>query len=133
MKKKGQAAMEYLMTYGWAILIVIIVVAALWAMGVFTVTSPVACSPCLSYFAFRDYQGGTLLIVNGPESILIDNVSANNVDLLNTTSPTTVSPGQQITITGLDTTSGTTESLVITYNITGGLPGHTDTATIHNS
>ncbi len=27
--------MEYLMTYGWAILIVIIVAAALWALGVF--------------------------------------------------------------------------------------------------
>ena len=31
--KKGQTALEYLMTYGWAILIVIIVVAALYALG----------------------------------------------------------------------------------------------------
>lgn len=32
MKKhmKGQAAMEYLMTYGWAILVLVIVLAALW-------------------------------------------------------------------------------------------------------
>ena len=35
MKMKAQAAMEYLMTYGWAILIVIIVAAALYALGVF--------------------------------------------------------------------------------------------------
>ncbi len=35
MKRKAQAAMEYLMTYGWAILIVIIVAAALYALGVF--------------------------------------------------------------------------------------------------
>jgi hypothetical protein len=35
MKIKGQSAMEYLMTYGWAILIVIIVAAALYALGVF--------------------------------------------------------------------------------------------------
>jgi hypothetical protein len=34
--KKGQTGMEYLMTYGWAILIVIVVVCALYAMGVFT-------------------------------------------------------------------------------------------------
>lgn len=34
-KKKAQSAMEYLMTYGWAILIVIIVAAALYALGVF--------------------------------------------------------------------------------------------------
>lgn len=35
MKMKAQAAMEYLMTYGWAILIVIIVAAALYMLGVF--------------------------------------------------------------------------------------------------
>ena len=34
-RTKGQAAMEYLMTYGWAILIVIIVVAVLFSLGVF--------------------------------------------------------------------------------------------------
>jgi len=37
--KKAQAAMEYLMTYGWAILIVIIVAAALFALGVFNPTA----------------------------------------------------------------------------------------------
>jgi hypothetical protein len=35
MKLKAQSAMEYLMTYGWAILIVIIVAAALYALGLF--------------------------------------------------------------------------------------------------
>ena len=35
MSMKGQSAMEYLMTYGWAILIVIIVAAALYALGIF--------------------------------------------------------------------------------------------------
>jgi len=34
--KKGQAALEYLLTYGWAILIVIIVGASLYSLGVFT-------------------------------------------------------------------------------------------------
>ena len=45
---KGQAALEFLMTYGWAILIVIAVVAALYAMGVFKLpTGGLApCSPC---------------------------------------------------------------------------------------
>jgi hypothetical protein len=32
---KAQSATEYLMTYGWAILIVIIVAAAFYAMGIF--------------------------------------------------------------------------------------------------
>jgi hypothetical protein len=32
---RGESAMEYIMTYGWAILIIIIVAAALFALGVF--------------------------------------------------------------------------------------------------
>ena len=37
--KKGQSAMEYLMTYGWAILIIAIVLAALFSLGVFSSSS----------------------------------------------------------------------------------------------
>ncbi|VVB66360.1 Uncharacterised protein [Candidatus Gugararchaeum adminiculabundum] len=33
-RKKGQAAMEYLMTYGWAILVIIIILAALLYLGI---------------------------------------------------------------------------------------------------
>lgn len=36
MHTKGQGAMEYLMTYGWAILVVIIVGVVLWQMGIFS-------------------------------------------------------------------------------------------------
>ena len=39
---KGQSAMEYLMTYGWAILIIAIVLAALFSLGVFSGTLPTA-------------------------------------------------------------------------------------------
>ena len=35
MNNRGQGAMEYLMTYGWAILVVIIVGIVLWQSGVF--------------------------------------------------------------------------------------------------
>ena len=34
--KKGQGAMEYLMTYGWAILVVMVVGIVLWYLGVFS-------------------------------------------------------------------------------------------------
>lgn len=42
--RKGQGAMEYLMTYGWAILVVMVVGIAMWRLGIFnmggaTVTS----------------------------------------------------------------------------------------------
>jgi len=35
MDRKGQGAMEYLMTYGWAILVVMIVGVVLWQLGIF--------------------------------------------------------------------------------------------------
>jgi len=39
--KRGQAAMEFLTTYGWAILVIVIVLAALLWMGVFNVMNKV--------------------------------------------------------------------------------------------
>ena len=39
--KKSQSAMEYLMTYGWAVLVVVIVLAALFYLGVFDKKSDV--------------------------------------------------------------------------------------------
>lgn len=44
-KKKGQGAMEYLMTYGWAIIIVVIVGVALAAIGLFSPARPAGCTP----------------------------------------------------------------------------------------
>jgi len=41
--KKGQSAMEYLMTYGWAILIILIAVGALFYLGVFSPSVPNTC------------------------------------------------------------------------------------------
>ena len=68
MRIKGQTAMEYLMTYGWAILIVIIVVAALYMMGVFTVGPGVPYSG-LGYFHYRDHNTTHLILLNGPKEI----------------------------------------------------------------
>ncbi|MBD3156031.1 MAG: hypothetical protein GF368_05260 [Candidatus Aenigmarchaeota archaeon] len=124
MRKKGQAAMEYLMTYGWAILIIIVVVGALFAMGVFKTESAVACSPCFSNFAFVDYSGGTLLIRNGPQEIQDISVTGG------TAGSTTAEPGEDITITGVST-SGDVD-LTITYNVTASGLEHSDSATIHN-
>jgi uncharacterized protein (UPF0333 family) len=124
-KLKAQAAMEYLMTYGWAILIVIIVVAALWAMGVFTTTSSVACSPCFSYFAFVDYAGGTMVLRNGPQEINITTVTGGTIP-----ATTSYTAGKTITISGISTTGDV--DVTITYTVTTSGLSHTDTATIHN-
>jgi len=42
--KKAQSAMEYLMTYGWAILVILIAIGALFYLGVFDPSVPNTCS-----------------------------------------------------------------------------------------
>ncbi len=137
MLKKAQTAMEYLMTYGWAILIVIVVVAALYAMGVFSVKPRVPCSPCFSYFAFVDYSAatGTLKIRNGPQAI--SNLQAwgknatGQVSNL-TVSPTSAAASEDITVSGLYTASGITNDITVQYTVTASGLAHNDTATLHN-
>ncbi|MDE1768504.1 MAG: hypothetical protein KGH64_03335 [Candidatus Micrarchaeota archaeon] len=46
---KLQSAMEYLMTYGWAILIIAVVMVALFALGVFNGQSSTACVASSGY------------------------------------------------------------------------------------
>ena len=63
-KLKSQSAMEYLMTYGWAILIIAVVLGALFSLGVFNASnlapkaSPGACQ------VFRPNGPGTTSFVN---------------------------------------------------------------------
>lgn len=130
--RKAQSAMEYLMTYGWAILIVIVVVAALYALGVFQVGGQgVTCSPCFSNFAYVDYSAGTLLVRNGPQDISAVTVSAiPDVVPAVAVSSATATPGQDLTITNVDTTGNPV--VTITYTVTASGLSHTDTATIHN-
>lgn len=124
--KKGQAALEYLMTYGWAILIIIVVVAALYAMGVFTVSPGVPCSPCFSYFAYVDHSGTSLVVINGARETSSINATADGSAL--TPSATSASPGDTITFTG---TIADGASVVITYTVTASGIVHTDSATLH--
>lgn len=42
--RKGQTAMEYLMTYGWAILIIMVVLAVLFYLGVMRPPIPLVCT-----------------------------------------------------------------------------------------
>jgi hypothetical protein len=46
MKHKAQSAMEYLMTYGWALLILAVILSALYSLGVFNSSSSLA-SDCI--------------------------------------------------------------------------------------
>ncbi|MDI6825574.1 MAG: hypothetical protein QMD36_00015 [Candidatus Aenigmarchaeota archaeon] len=139
MRIKGQTAMEYLMTYGWAILIIIVVVAALYAMGIFSIKGGVACSPCFSYFAFVDYSKttsgtcatpGCLYIRNGPKTINAITATDNGIGVAITCAATPCSAGKDLTIEGIGTTGD--RVIEITYtDVSSGLV-HTDSGTIHN-
>ena len=140
---KGQVALEYLMTYGIAIAIVVIAVAALYSMGVFSPSSStVACSPCFSNFAFVDYSNGTLVLKNGARDINITNVTYTNAagTPLQASIPSSSNcqlnskcdANKQFKINFTALGSGTTQTIKIYYkDILSGL-NHTDTATIHN-
>jgi len=58
-KIKSQAAMEYLMTYGWAILIIALVLGVLYSLGIMNPKNFIPRSPPGSCFVFRPNGPGT--------------------------------------------------------------------------
>ena len=68
---KAQSAMEYLMTYGWAILIIVVVLAVLFSLGLFNGSKIVGttCRTSSEYICQGvSYSGGTLSLTIGPSS-----------------------------------------------------------------
>jgi len=61
---KAQSAMEYLMTYGWAILIIAVVLAALFQLGVFNPITFAPKAPPGSCQVFRPNGPGTTSFIN---------------------------------------------------------------------
>ena len=61
---KAQSAMEYLMTYGWAILIIAVVLAALFQLGVFNATFFQPKVPAGACQVFRPGGPGTTQNIN---------------------------------------------------------------------
>ena len=64
--KKAQSAMEFLTTYGWAVLIALIMVGVLYMLGVFNPSraTPNLCSlpPGFSCYAYKITNGGVLYL-----------------------------------------------------------------------
>lgn len=61
---KAQSAMEYLTTYGWAILIVVVVIVALDGLGIFNPSTFVARAQPGACDVYRPYGPGTAQLVN---------------------------------------------------------------------
>jgi len=143
--RKGQTAMEYLMTYGWAILIIIVVVAALYAMGVFSMRGGVVCSPCFTGdLTFIDYSQGTaddgeLLLRIGPKSVDVGAGTVMTCDAGCAAGYTITcvggnepcEPGDDLTIDSIQSTAGDL-TVTITYTIHDGLT-HSQSAILHNT
>ena len=131
--RKGQVSLEYLMTYGIAIAIVVIAIAALYSMGVFNPSSSaMPCSPCFANFAYVDYAGGNLIVKNGPRilenvgcSVDVGTCNIEGVALVN------LSANKQFRI---NISATGTQDVYLNLSYTDALSGlsHVDTATIHN-
>ena len=81
--RKGQAALEYLVTYGWAILAIVIIAGVLWYFGVFNPGKYAEERQCggAERFACLDYRvssSGTLSIVLGNKGGGALNITATN-------------------------------------------------------
>ncbi|RLJ07224.1 MAG: hypothetical protein DRP16_03850 [Candidatus Aenigmatarchaeota archaeon] len=143
MKMKAQSAMEYLMTYGWAILIVIIVAAALFALGVFnpsTYTGYTATGfATLGAPSEWQYDGSSdtfsvKLKNQVGQSITVYRVEGTNIGCFNT-STISISSGGTATVvlsSCSDKSSGDSYSvnLEVTYRVAGGDFNRTETGTL---
>ncbi len=151
--RKGQTAMEYLMTYGWAILIIIIVAAALFALGVFnpgtfTQSTSVGFSQfnvptgSWQWLSTPDPDTFTIILANQAGSrIEVNNVvaTAGTSSVCDSGALTTqLAPNQESTFTiicgvGVNLVQGTayTASVTITYdNLDTGLNDFRSTGTV---
>jgi len=155
--KKGQGAMEYLMTYGWALLVIVIVGAALFALGILNPATyqQKRCNG-FQYFTYIDQAATatnyTLHFRNGVNDINLSSMTVGVVttNIFNGTGEsenftltvdgnawdgvTWIGQGKEVTINygpGLSLVSGAYDDLSITvkYDVKNGIQGNTDTAT----
>ena len=140
--KRGQSALEYLVTYGWAILAIVIIAAVMWYFGIFNPSSFVGSKQCSGFTSFvcQDFKVNT----SGGVNIVLNNKVGNTITKVNITSgisgqncnPTTVSPNANTTCrtqTGIGYTQGTPlDAMTVTFTYTNSKSGlsHTDTGTL---
>ena len=107
---KGQSAMEYLMTYGWAILIIAIVLAALFSLGVFGggLGLPNACIAQSGFSCSSPVYGhatGNILVTIGQNTGA--SWVAANIIFANATTLSTITGGTWPTVPGSNAISNT--------------------------
>jgi len=110
-KLRAQSAMEYLMTYGWAILIIAVVLGALFSLGVFNSSSLIgtACIPLSGYYCANPVLASNTLTLtigqatgtsySGVTAYIVPSGSTLNTATDPSNSITTLSSGQTVTVT----------------------------------
>ena len=129
MNNRGQAALEYLMTYGWALIVIAIVVGVL----VFIVSSPAGAIVCNSDDPAKvmvkasqvdsSTGDGTIIITNltggdmSSMTIMVGSTGAFDFHDMNDTNSLTSGSQQSISVTGKhDSTAYSTTTIELTYN-----------------
>ncbi len=84
--QRGQSALEYLVTYGWAILAIVIIAGVLWYFGIFNPSKFVGEKQCGGFSAFicQDFKVNT----SGWLTIVLNNKVGGQVTSANITTGT---------------------------------------------
>lgn len=138
-RKKGQAAMEFLMTYGWALLAIIIIGGLIWIYIGGRECGRVSTGFLGQNIALEDWT----LHGNGQINLSLGNRAADDVYILeinsdDITDVLIAKGGASVTVDSASGSTGTAgncyseDSLTIKYNVTGGTE-HTVTARISGS
>ena len=92
--RRSQSALEYMMTYGWAILIIVIVAVVLYSMGIFTPSSFLSFSGITGLFGFQ--PASAACASNGQMIVKLSNSLGYQVSIssINVTSSSGVSVTQ---------------------------------------
>jgi len=121
--KKGQSALEYLMTYGWALVVIVIVIAALFAFGVFE--TQINCRTNSTQLLLTNYAVDSntiqLNIKNGEPNPIVISAFTGNPDPVTWASgnPTLSATDSNVfTLTGAFT-GNITEEIVMAYTPSG--------------
>ena len=109
MVKRAQSALEYMMTYGWAILIIVIVAAVLYSMGIFNPSSSVTTtssgfSPFSPAAAVCNTSGIWIQFSTGG---LPNSASSANLNWLSITATTGINASSNISLTQTVSSSST--------------------------
>ena len=144
--KRGQSAIEYLVTYGWMVIALVAIVAVLFYLGVFNPANWLSSANEIvgtTTFTFTDYtirsDGYTTLYMKSeaayPLNVTAIAIGGTNLTSLSPSPPISFTPGQKRTITGMSALRGNAGDSIynvkieITFTIAGG-GNHTDSGVV---